>query len=112
MAVDRAIVIIILSLIGLVIVLYLIIYFYNYPKRYVSYFNVSNASNYIETSAGLLLLYSKKRGDTMSFFIFLILAVIVIIAIALLYYLSYKQIMLANVTNKAEGLINITAAGT
>jgi len=105
MAVDRAVVMIILSLIGLVIVLFLIIYFYNYPKRYVDYLNISQ---HVKGTVGIFLLFSRKRGNTMSFFIFLILAIIVIIAVALLYYLSYKQIILVNVTNKTEGLISTT----
>jgi len=105
MAVERTAVIIILSLIGLIIILFLIIYFYNYPKRYVSYFNISQ---HLKETIGIFLLFSRKKGNTVSFFIFLILAIVVIIAVALLYYLSYKQIILVNVTNKAEGLINAT----
>jgi len=105
MAIERTVVIIILSLIGLIIVLFLIIYFYNYPKRYVDYLNISQ---HIKETLGIFLLCSRKRGNTMSFFIFLILAIIVIIAVALLYYLSYKQIILVDVTNKTEGLINET----
>jgi len=105
MAVERTIVIIILSIIGLIIVLYLIIYFYNYPKNYVDYLNITK---HVKEISLFLLAYKRKRGDTMSFFIFLILAVIVIIAVALLYYFSYKGIMYADITNKTEGLINAT----
>jgi len=105
MAVERTTVIIILSLIGLIIILFLIIYFYSYPKKYVSYFNISQ---HVKETFGIFLLYPRKKGSTISFFIFLILAIVVIIAIALLYYLSYKQIILVNVTNKGEELINAT----
>jgi len=105
MAVERTIVIIILSIIGLIIVLFLIIYFYSYPKKYVDYFNITK---HVGQISPFLLAYNRKKGNTISFFIFLILAVIVIIAIALLYYFSYKGIMYADVTNKTEGLINVT----
>jgi len=105
MAVERTIVIIILSIIGLIIVLYLIIYFYNYPEKYSGHLNITE---HVGKLSLFLLAHNRKRGDTMSFFIFLILAVIVIIAVALLYYFSYKGIMYADITNKTEGLINAT----
>jgi len=105
MAVERTIVILILSIIGLIIVLFLIIYFYNYPKKYMDYFNITK---HVKEITIILLAYNRKKGNTISFFIFLILAIIVIIAIALLYYFSYKGVMHADITNKTEGLINAT----
>jgi len=106
MAVERAIVIIILSFIGLIIILFLILYFYNYPRKYADYFNLTKQVE--KVSILPFTLYKRKRGDTMSFFIFLILAIVVIIAVVMLYFLSYKEIISIDIGNKTEGLLNIT----
>ena len=107
MAVSRTLVAILLAFIGLVIVLFLIIYFYSYPKKYVNYFNVSNDINNINLLV-YALLYKRKKSNTSSFFIFLILALIIIIAVGTLYILSYKMVISINIGKGAQKLINST----
>ncbi|MEM4772952.1 MAG: hypothetical protein QW648_03005 [Nanoarchaeales archaeon] len=112
MGVERAIVIVILTFIGLLIMLFLILYYYRASVRRVNILNISEKTDEILSISLPAILYSKrfflknKKANTISFFIFLLLAILVIIAMVMIYYLIYRGIISYRIEEKAEEVLN------
>ncbi|MEM1684132.1 MAG: hypothetical protein QW038_01905 [Nanopusillaceae archaeon] len=111
MGVDRSIVIIILTFVGLLIMLALIIYYYGAAVRRADVLNVSKKMDEILSISSPIILYPKKnlknkRTNSMSFFVFLILAIVVIVAMVMIYYLIYRGIISYKIEERAEELLN------
>ncbi|MEM4588304.1 MAG: hypothetical protein QXW13_02200 [Nanopusillaceae archaeon] len=113
MGVDRAVVIIILTFVGLIIMLIIIFYFYGASVKRVDILNTSKRLEEVLSISLPTILCSNlkkslrnKRTNTLSFFVFLILAIMTIIAMIMIYYLIYRGIMVHKVEDKMEDILN------
>lgn len=113
MGVDRAVVIIILTFVGLIIMLIIIFYFYRASVKRVDILNTSKGLEKVLSISLPTILCSNlkkslrnKRTNTLSFFVFLILAIMTIIAMIMIYYLIYRGIMVHKVEDKMEDILN------